>query len=373
MECTSLMRAVRRNNLDTLGIPSWPLDVLAQQIVAACSSEEWDEDELFRLIQRAYPYRELTRQKFDQVVEMLSKGVAPRGGRTGAYLHRDGVNGKLRGRRGARLAALTSGGAIPDNTDYDVIADPEAVFVGTVNEDFAIESMAGDVFLLGNTPWKIRRVESGRVRVEDASGNAPTIPFWLGEAPGRTRELADEISDLRFELDQRLDRPEEAKEWLVEATGVVELAARQVVDYLIEGKRVLGTVPTARRIIAERFLRRERRHTGRDPTRPLGARVNRAWGMALRKQICRSTDFELQAAGHRRRDKLLPGPNTVIPIERGVSASILKNGGAYTDPGGPACASFPDQVALELDQGAGDTQAQRRAQSAAPAAADARG
>ena len=313
VECTSLVRAVRRNNLDTLSIPSWPLDVLAQQIVAACSSEEWEEDDLFQLILRAYPYRELTREKFDQVVEMLSRGVAPRGGRTGAYLHRDGVNGKLRGRRGARLAALTSGGAIPDNADYDVIADPEAVFVGTVNEDFAIESMAGDVFLLGNTPWKIRRVESGRVRVEDASGNAPTIPFWLGEAPGRTRELADEVSDLRSELDRRLDRPEEAREWLVEATGIVELAARQVVDYLMEGKRVLGSVPTVRKIIAERFFD-ESGGTQVVIHSPFGARINRAWGMALRKQICRNMDFELQAAATDDGINFSLGPTLSFPL-----------------------------------------------------------
>lgn len=313
VECTSLVRGVRRNNLDTLGIPSWPLDVLAQQIVAACSSEEWEEDELFRLIRSAYPYRELPRAKFDQVVEMLSRGVAPRRGRNGAYLHRDGVNRKLRGRRGARLAALTNGGAIPDNADYDVIADPEAVFVGTVNEDFAIESMAGDVFLLGNTPWKIRRVESGRVRVEDASGKAPTIPFWLGEAPGRTRELADEVSDLRFELDRRLDRPEEAKEWLVEATGILELAAQQVVDYLIEGKRVLGGVPTARKIIAERFFD-ESGGTQVVIHSPFGARINRAWGMALRKQICRNMDFELQAAATDDGINFSLGPTLSFPL-----------------------------------------------------------
>ena len=197
VECAALTRAVRRDKLDTLQVPPWPLDVLAQQMVAACVTEEWGEDELLAICRQAYPYRELTQKKFDQVVEVLSQGFATRQGRKGAMLHRDGVNLQLRGRRGARIPALTSGGAIPDTADYDVIADPEGVFVGTVNEDFAVESMAGDVFLLGNTPWKIRRVESGRVRVEDAHGLTPSIPFWLGEAPGRTRELSDEITDLR--------------------------------------------------------------------------------------------------------------------------------------------------------------------------------
>ena len=193
LECAALSRALQKGNLDTFAIPSWPLDVLSQQMVAACAAEEWDEDALFELCRRAYPYRDLPREKFGQVVESLSQGFAPRQGRNGAHLHRDGINQRLKGRRGARLAAMTSGGAIPDNADYDVVADPEGTFVGTVNEDFAIESMAGDIFLLGNTPWKIRRVESGRVRVEDAQGNLPTIPFWLGEAPGRTWELSDEL------------------------------------------------------------------------------------------------------------------------------------------------------------------------------------
>ena len=211
VECAALCRAVRRGNLDTLTIPQWPLDVLGQQIVAACAAEEWDEDDLFDTCVRAYPYRDLPRDKFDEVVAALSEGFAPRLGRRGAHLHRDGVNHVLKGRRGARLAALTSGGAIPDNADYDVIAEPEDTFVGTVNEDFAIESMAGDVFLLGNTPWKIRRVESGKVRVQDAQGLAPTIPFWLGEAPGRTRELSAEITDLREAVDERLEHPDERR------------------------------------------------------------------------------------------------------------------------------------------------------------------
>ena len=295
VECTALLRAVRRGNLDRLSIPPWPLDVLAQQVVAACAAEEWEEDALFALCRRAYPYRDLLREKFDQVVQMLAQGVATRQGRGSALLHRDGVHRRLRGRRGARLAALTSGGAIPDNADYDVIADPEETFVGTVNEDFAIESMAGDVFLLGNTSWRIRRIESGRVRVEDAQGAPPSIPFWLGEAPARTPKLSQELSDLRDELDRRLATPEAAKQWLMEETGLSLDAADQLVEYLLEGKRVLGVVPTRHRIVAEQFFD----DTGGTQIvihAPLGARINRAWGMALRKQICRTFDFELQAA-----------------------------------------------------------------------------
>src|SRR5208337_4694425 len=116
-----------------------------------------------------------------------------------AYLHRDRVNGMLRGRRGSRLAAITSGGAIPENSLYSVVAQPEGTMVGTVDEDFAVESLAGDIMLLGNTSWKIRRVEgkSGRVLVEDAHGAPPSVPFWRGEAPARTEELSLQLGQLR--------------------------------------------------------------------------------------------------------------------------------------------------------------------------------
>ena len=317
VECTALMRALKRGNLDSLKIPPWPLDILAQQMVAACSAEDWDEDDLFQLCRRAYPYRELPREKFDQVVEVLSQGFAPREGRGRSHLHRDGINRRLTGRRGAGIAAMTSGGAIPDNADYDVIADPEETFVGTVNEDFAIESLAGDVFLLGNTPWKIKRVERGRVRVEDAQGMSPTIPFWLGEAPGRTWELSQEVTSLREGIDQRLDRPQEgpakALEWVADQAGVSSKAARQLVAYLEEGKRVLGMVPTGNRVVAERFFD----ETGGMQIivhAPFGARINRAWGMALRKRICRSFDFELQASATDDGLNFSLGPNLSFPL-----------------------------------------------------------
>ena len=313
VECTSLVRALRRGNLDSLKIPPWPLDILAQQMVAACSAEDWDEDSLFQLCRRAYPYRDLPREKFDQVVEVLSQGFAPREGRGRSLLHRDGINRRLTGRRGAGIAAMTSGGAIPDNADYDVIADPEETFVGTVNEDFAIESMAGDVFLLGNTPWKIRRVERGRVRVENAQGMSPTVPFWLGEAPGRTWELSQEIISLREEIDRRLDKPTEALDWVVAQAGVPPEAARQLVAYLEEGKRVLGMVPTGNRVVAERFFD----ETGGMQIivhAPFGARINRAWGMALRKRICRTFDFELQASATDDGLNFSLGPNLSFPL-----------------------------------------------------------
>ena len=324
VECIALARAVRRQNLDTLSIPSWPLDVLAQQIVAGCVAEEWDEDELFEVVRRAYPYRDLPRKKYDEVVKMLAEGVAPREGRRTAHLHRDGVGGKLKGRRGARIPALTSGGAIPDTADYDVVADPEGVFVGTVNEDFAIESMAGDIFLLGNTPWRIRRVESGRVRVEDAQGLPPSIPFWLGEAPGRTWELSEEITELRNGIEERLGDNGKAEGWVTEESGVGGEAARQVVEYLDEGRRVLGGVPSGNKIFAERFFD-ESGGTQVVIHSPLGARVNRAWGMALRKQICRSFDFELQAAATDDGINFSLGPNLSFPLEELFSYLSTKN------------------------------------------------
>ena len=313
LECIALLRGIHAGNLDTLAIPPWPLDVLSQQIVAACAGEDWGIDELYDFCRRAYPYRGLPREKFDQVVTMLSEGVAPREGRSTAFLHRDGVNGVLKARRNARLAAVTSGGAIPDNADYDVILEPEGTFVGTVHEDFAVESVAGDVFLLGNTPWKIRRVESGRVRVEDAHGANPTLPFWLGEAPGRTSELSDEVSVLREELEARQSSSSEGVAWLV-ASGLPEAAAEQAVEYIAEGLRVLGAVPTKRRVVVERFFD-ESGGMQMVVHAPFGAGINRAWGMALRKQICRAFDFELQAAATDDGISLALGPGTSFPLQ----------------------------------------------------------
>ncbi len=334
-ECVALCRAVRRRNLDTLSIPPWPVDVLAQQVVAACAQEEWGEDDLYALFRRAYPYRELPRGKFDQVIETLVEGFARRHGRGAAYLHRDGVNGKVKGRRGAPLAAMTSGGAIPENADYDVIAEPEDTFVGTVNEDFAIESMRGDVFLLGNNAWKIRRVESGRVRVEDAHGQPPTIPFWLGEAPGRTGELSEEVSELREGIDRRLSAPppfnsrwldgelksggewnggDAARAWVSAEAGVDAEASRQLVAYIEEGRRVLGVTPSKKRVVAERFFD-ESGGMQLVIHAPFGAQINRAWGMALRKKICRSFDFELQAAATDDGLNFALGPGLSMPVE----------------------------------------------------------
>ncbi len=314
VEVLALLRAVHRGELDALAIPPWPLDILAQQIVAACACEDWEEDSLYDLVRRAYAYRELPREKFDQVIRTLSEGVAGRWGRGAAYLHRDGVHHRLKGRRGARIAALTSGGAIPDNADYTVIAEPEGTLVGTVNEDFAIESMAGDIFLLGNTPWRIRRVEAGSIRVEAAQGQSPTIPFWLGEAPGRTRELSEEVSSLRQGIDERLEDPRAAAEWAAGECGVSREAAEQAVEYIAEGKRVLGMVPTSRRLVAERFFD-EAGGMQLVIHSPVGSRINRAWGLALRKRLCRTFDFELQASATDDGINISLGPQHSFPLE----------------------------------------------------------
>ena len=314
IECAALFYAVRHDDLDRLSIPPWPLDILSQQIVAMCSAGDWDVEDLFRTVRQAYPYRDLPRAWFDRIVEMLAEGISTRLGRRSAYLHWDRIHGKLRGRRGARLAALTSGGAIPDNADYQVIADPDGAYVGSVNEDFAIESLAGDIFLLGNTPWKVRRVERGRVRVEDARGQAPTIPFWLGEAPARTPELSADVSALREEIDRRLSQREECMRWLAEEVGLAGGAAEQCRAYIDEGKRVLGSVPSIRRVVAERFFD-ETGGTQLILHAPFGGRINRAWGLALRKRFCRTFDFELQAAATDDGINLSLGPQHSFPLE----------------------------------------------------------
>jgi len=327
-ECAVLVRAIRLGELDRLIFPEASLDVLAQQIVACCAasgsaatankssdrselnaSDGWDEDELFALVKRAYPYRNLARETFDAVVEMLSEGIASQRGRYGAYLHHDRINRKLRARRGARLAAITGGGTIPDNALFTVVAEPEGVVVGTVDEDFATESMAGEVMLLGNTSWRIRRIEyrTGRLLVEDAHGAAPGIPFWLGEGLARTSELSLQLGELRKEISDRLPGvvPVEgwrnlpvvadAVSWLREECGLDLSGAEQLIQYVLEGRAVLGDVPTQTTIIAERFFD-EGGGMQLIIHAPFGGRINKAWGLALRKRFCRGFNFELQAA-----------------------------------------------------------------------------
>ena len=286
VECAALLAAVRRGELDRVAVPGKPLDVLAQQIVAEVAAREWDEAGLYDLLRGAYPCRDLERAEFDEVVRMLAEGYSTRRGRHGALVHHDGVNHRVKGRRGARLTALTSGGTIPDNADYQVILEPQAQFIGTVNEDFAVESLQGDVFQLGNVSYRILRVEQGRIRVEDARGEPPSIPFWLGEAPGRTDELSASVSRLRGELEAQLDRGLEAAcAWLSASTGMSAPAAQQLVDYLAAGRAALGALPTQQTLVFELVI-----HS------PFGSRINRAWGLALRKRFCRSFNFELQAA-----------------------------------------------------------------------------
>src|ERR1700719_2558895 len=307
LECAALVRAIRQGDLDHIEIPDAPQDVLAQQIVAMCSAEDWQEDDLFACVRRAYPYRNLERAQFDTIIEMLSEGIAARRGRYGTYLHRDRVNGRVRGRRGSRLAAITSGGAIPDNALYTVVAEPEGTVVGTVDEDFAVESLRGDIMLLGNTSWRIRRVHMGRVLVEDAHGAAPTVPFWRGEAPARTAELSAQVAELRAQIDERtrdvppgaqvknLPASQSALAWLKEECGLDDSGSEQLVEYIAAGSAVLGTVPTQQTIIAERFFD-ESGGMQLVIHAPFGGRINKAWGLALRKRFCRAFNLELQAA-----------------------------------------------------------------------------
>ncbi|HEX4268399.1 MAG TPA: DEAD/DEAH box helicase, partial [Steroidobacteraceae bacterium] len=296
IECAALLDCVRRAELDRLRIPARPLDVLAQQVVAEVAAREWDLDELFALLQRAYPYRDLQRAELDDVVRMLADGFTTRRGRRGALIHYDAVNGKVRGRRGARLTALTSGGTIPDTADYTVLLEPQSQPVGTINEDFAVESLQGDVFQLGNTSYRILRVEQGTVRVEDAHGQPPSIPFWLGEAPGRTDELSQGVSRLRSEVGIRLGGGlDAAVRWLEDEVGIAGPAAVQTAGHLAAARAALGTLPTRETIVLERFFD-EAGGMQLVIHSPFGSRVNRAWGLALRKRFCRSFNFELQAA-----------------------------------------------------------------------------
>ncbi len=292
IECAAVVSAIRKGELERIEIPQNALDILAQQIVASAATDSWQEDELYELVRSAHPYRNLPRSDFDAVIEMLSEGIVTSRGRSGALLHRDGVNRRVKGRRGARLTALTSGGAIPENANYAVIAEPDGKTVGNLDEDFAVESLVGDVFLLGTQSWRIKRVEPGRVRVEDAHGAAPSIPFWLGEAPGRSRELSGEVAFLRERI---VAEPDTALPFLINNCGLDEAGAKQAITYVTAGAAELGALPSHKTVVAERFFDQAGGmqfvlHA------PFGSRITRAWGLALRKRFCRTFNFELQAA-----------------------------------------------------------------------------
>jgi ATP-dependent helicase Lhr and Lhr-like helicase len=323
VECVALIDSVRRGELDRLVIPERPLDVVAQQIVAEVAAQDWPEAALYDRLRRAWPFRSLGREDFDAIVRMLAEGFTTRRGRRGALIHRDAVNRILRGRRGARTTALTSGGTIPDTADYQVLLEPENLIIGTVNEDFAIESMAGDIFQLGNTSYRIQRVERGTVRVEDAKGLPPTIPFWLGEAPGRTDELSAAVSRVRDEIAALLaaDRSgASARRWLTQEVGVAEPAADQLVDYLASSVSALGSMPTQETIVFERFFD-EAGGMQLVIHSPFGSRLNRAWGLALRKRFCRKFNFELQAAATE--DNIVLSLTTAHSFELGDVAKYL--------------------------------------------------
>jgi ATP-dependent helicase Lhr and Lhr-like helicase len=316
IECTALLAAVREGRLDLLEPPVAPLDVLTQQLVAEVAAvEEREVEELWQMTRQAAPYAELSRQDFDEVVALASWGIETGRGRRGAHLHHDAVNGRLRARRGARLAALTSGGAIPETGDYRVVLDPEGITVGSVHEDFAVEATAGDIFLLGTHSWRVAKVEVGTVRVYDAGDLPPTIPFWLGEAPARTAELSEAVSDLRSALEPLLREAdgEAARRLVMERAGVSLEIAQQVVAYCAAGLAALGFLPTRQRIVVERCFD-DSEGTQLIVHAPFGGRINRALGLALRKRFCVSFDFELQAAADDDTVVLSLGPQHSFPL-----------------------------------------------------------
>ena len=336
VECAALLRSVRRGELDAIVTHDAPLDVLAQQIAAEAACAEYREDDVYALARRAWSYRELSRADFDATLTMLSDGFATRRGRRGALLHRDEVHRIVRGRRGTRMLALTSGGAIPEVADYRVLLEPEDTFIGTLNEDFAIESMAGDIFQLGNASWQVRQVVGGTVRVADAHGAPPTLPFWLGEAPARSDELSRAVSGLRADAEHILDGPApdgpaeaglhvhsqyvgagfsqpDLVAWLETETGVCRGGAEQVAAYLEEGRRALGAIPTQDTLILERFFD-EAGGMQLVLHAPFGSRINRAWALALRKRFCRQFNFELQAAATEDALLLSLGPQHSFPL-----------------------------------------------------------
>jgi ATP-dependent Lhr-like helicase len=354
-ECVALLEAVRRGELDRLSILQRPLDVLAQQIVAEVAGREWDETALFQRLQTAWPYRDLTRVEYDAVVRMLAEGYTTRRGRRGAYLHRDAVNGRLRARRGARLTALTNGGVIPDQFDYEVVLLPEGFRIGTLNEDFAFESIPGDIFQLGNTSYRICKVAEGKVFAEDAKGQPPNIPFWFGEAPGRSGELSEVISRLRAELDRRLASGEEAAlTWAREELKLEEAAARQLVDYNAASRAALTVLPTEEKIVFERFFD-ESGDQHLVIHAPYGSRINRAWGLVL-ASVLRGRRRELHCA--------VAGTHAQLCAGRCLALSQLGRRPRSTDASTARCPDVRDSLALERQCRACDkTELERQARA----------
>jgi len=329
VEAVATLRSVSNGELDCLEIPQKPLDLLAQQMVACVACEDFQEQNLFELTRSAYPYRDLTRKEFDDVLRMLAQGFSTRRGHRAALIHYDAVNRRLRGRRGVRLLALTSGGAIPDNADYRVVVEPGQTFIGTVNEDFAVESMAGEIFQLGNASWRILGINSGTVRVEDAHGQPPGIPFWLGEAPGRSAELSSAVSQLRLDAEKQIERQfgncqlpaerdgsatRELADWLMAETGLSQSGSIQLAEYFVATYRALGVIPSQQKLVLERFFD-ESGGMQLVIHSPFGIRVNRAWGLALRKRFCRTFNFELQAAATDDSIVLSLGTQHSFPLE----------------------------------------------------------
>lgn len=324
VECCALLSAVHAGRLDALLPPSEPFDILIQQLVAEVSADDWNTTDLYNLVRRAGPYRQLNREDFDACLAVASEGVRTGRGVRSWWIHHDTVNDEVRGRRGARMAALTSGGAIPELGDYRVLLDPDDTLIGSVNEDWATESMPGDIFTLGTHSWRIRRIEQGVVRVVDAEGLPPTIPVWFGEAPGRTTELSEEVCHIRREVETRLRAgdPESARRWLMGVAQVDAEPAQQVVRYLAASLAILGVLPTRERLVVERFFD----ETGGMQLvvhSPHGARLNRGFGLALRKKFCKNFDFELQAAASDDAVVLSLGPQHSFPL--GDVAGFLKS------------------------------------------------
>ncbi len=315
VECTALLDAVRRGELDRIRVPQKPLDVLAQQVVAEVACREWGVDELLAAFRGAQPYADLAAEEFEQVLQMLAEGYSTRRGRRAAYLHYDTVNRRLRPRRGAKLTAVTNAGVIPDQFDYDVVLNPEGYRIGSIGEDFAFESMPGDIFQLGNTSYRVQKVEVNKVLVEDAKGAPPTLPFWVGDAPARSDELSFAVSRLREEAMDRLETSIEACDrWLREELGLGEVAASQLALYLAAGLGALGKLPTLSTVVFERFFD-EVGDTHLVIHSTYGSRVNRAWGLALRKRFCRQFNFELQASALEDSIVLSLGPTHSFPLE----------------------------------------------------------
>ncbi len=285
VECAAVAKGMAEADVEPTRIVRNPLDVLAQQIVAMSAVDEWTEDELYGLVRRAWSFRDVSRGHFEAVLGMLSgKYPAEEFGELRPRIVWDKQNHLIRGRPGALRLATISGGTIPDRGLYPVYHQTRNAKLGELDEENVNELRTGDVILLGASTWKISDITPQKVLVVDGQGAAPTVPFWKGDAIGRTYELGVRVAQLYEETTRRQDEPG-AIEWLKREYSLDDNSAVNLLEYVRQQHAAVG-LPGPKRVVVETYTdelgdRRIVLHA------PFGRMVLTPWTHALVEAICR--------------------------------------------------------------------------------------